>query len=164
MIKFKPACSSRPGAAWRGRAGTRPGGDAQPVTFMRQGPRQGAGWCSPLHGISVPTGRPRPGSLWQQHGAAPSFSPLKPAGAARGTEPRCGHQPSLQQWEEEEELSSPGTRLNPGFPTEPFPAANAGAGAWGAAWGARRSPWHGTSPCAGHTHAVCGAGTCLVLH
>lgn len=165
MIKFKPACSSRPGAAWRGRAGTQPGGDAQPIVFVRQGPGQGAGGCSPLHGISVPAGRPRPGSLQQQRGAALNFSPPKPAGTARGIEPQRGRQASLQQWEEEEEeLSSPGARPNPGFPTEPFPAADAGAGAWGAAWGARRSPRRGTSPCAGCTRAVCGAGTCLVLH
>lgn len=130
--------------------------------FMRWGAGEGAGWCSPLHGISVPAGRPRPGSLQQQLGAALSFSPPKPAGSARGTEPRRGCRVSLQQWEEEEkELSSPGVRLNPGFPTELFWAVGAGAGAWGAAWGAGRS---GTNPCAGHRRAICGAGTCLVLH
>lgn len=117
----------------------------------------------PLRGISVPAGRPRPGSLRQQLGAALSFSPPKPASAGRGTEPQRGCRASLQLWEEEEEkeLSSPGVRPNPGFPTEPFWAAGAGAGAWGAAWGAGRSS---TGRGAGHRRAICGAGTCLVLH
>lgn len=163
VIKFKPVCSSRPGAAWRGRAGPWPGGDAQPIVFLRQGPRQGARWCSPLHGILVPTCRPRPGSLRWQHRAALSFPPPKFAGAARGVEPWRGRQASLQQWEEEE-LSLPGARPNPGFPTGPFLPADAGAGTCGAASGACRSPRHGTSLCARCTHAVCAAGTCLVLH